>query len=313
MSVTVLSFYCDDTNPYCAPPEAFKTFLDFAASEGIAGEASVILGYQGAEHGLLSRATMDVQRAYVEQLPRAYDCGIDAHCEFLTHGGLYDWGAGRVPEGAIHEGVWTYEPGVSVEEYEAYFERMIAEAATIGVQYSGVTWPGCGCEACARRYQELRAQGVTEPNPHIWQALLNLAKRGRFRGRTVPCFVASWVERCAARLMAGEGGYGIYDLPPTAADRLATWLNDPVHADADYYITADGQAGRIVELVRAGAPYAIWYAHWQGLNPANGVGWAAFTQVVARVQRFLGDEVVWMRPSAYTEQLLRAEADAERL
>jgi hypothetical protein len=305
MNKTVLSFYCDDTNPYCAPPEAFKTFLDFAGSEEIAGEASVILGYQEAEHGLLSRADTDIQRAYVEQLPRAYDCGIDAHCELMTHGGLYDWAAGRAPEGAIHEGVWTYEPAVSVEEYESYFEKIIAEGARIGVRYTGVTWPGCGCEACARRHQELRAQGVTEPNPHIWRALLNLARRGRFRGRTVPCFVASWVEQCAARLMAGEDEYGVYDLPPTAADRLGSWVNDPARADADYYITADGQAGRIVELVRAGAPYCIFDAHWQGLNPANGVGWAAFTQMVARVQKHLRDQVVWMRPSDYTDQLLQ--------
>jgi len=306
MAKTVLSFYCDDTNPYCAPPSAFKTFLDFAASEGIAGEASVILGYQEGEHGLLSGRATEAQRAYVEQLPRAYDCGIDAHCELLTHGGVYDWAAGRVPEGAIHEGVWTYEPGITVEEYESYLARIIDEGERIGVRFTGVTWPGCGCEACAKRHQELRALGVTEPNPHIWQALLNLAKRDRFRGRTVPCFVASWVERCAARLMASEGACGVYDLPPTAADRLGSWTNDTARADADYYITADGQGGRIVELVRAGAPYGIFYAHWQGLNPANGVGWGAFTQMVARVQRFLHDQVIWMRPSAYTDQLLQA-------
>ena len=304
MSPTVLSFYCDDTNPYCAPPSAFQTFLDFAAAEGIAGEASVILGYGWAEHGLLSRASSDVQRAFLAQLPRAYDCGIDTHCELLTHGGLYDWRSGRVPEGAIHEGVWTYEPAVSVDEYEAYFEQLIAEGERIGVRYTGVTWPGCGCEACTRRYQELRAQGVAQVNPHLWRALLNLATRGRFRGRTVPCFVASWVPECAARLMAGQDGYGVYDLPPTAADRFGIWLNDPARVDADYYITADGQAGRIVELVRAGAPYCIFYCHWQGLNPANGVGWGAFTQMVARVRRYLGDQVVWMRPSAYTDQLL---------
>ncbi len=306
MNKTVLSFYCDDTNPYCAPPEAFRTFLDFAAAEGIAGEASVILGYHEGEHGLLSRPTTEVQRAYIEQLPRAYDCGIDSHCEFLTHGGLYDWSAGRVPEGAMHEGVWTYEPTVTVEEYEAYFERLISEGERIGVRFTGVTWPGCGCEACTERRQELRALGVTEPNPHVWQALLHLAQRGRFRGRTVPCFPASWVEQCAARLMASDGGYGVYDLPPTAADRFGIWLNDPARVDADYYITADGQAGRIVELVRAGAPYCIFYCHWQGFNPANGVGWAAFTTMVARVQRFLRDQVVWMRPSAYTDQLLPA-------
>jgi hypothetical protein len=75
------------------------------------------------------------------------------------------------------------------------------------------------------------------------------------------------------------------------------------HVDADYYITADGEGGRIVELLRAGAPYCAFYMHWQGVNPHDGVGWEAFTQVVRRVQTFLGDQVEWMRPSDLAERV----------
>jgi hypothetical protein len=89
----------------------------------------------------------------------------------------------------------------------------------------------------------------------------------------------------------------VLDLPPNAEDRLALWLNDPVYADADYYISADGRAGRIVELVESSAPYCLFYAHWQGLNPANGIGWPVFTQVVERVRQHLGERIVWARPS----------------
>jgi hypothetical protein len=308
MARTVLSFYCDDTNPYSAPPEAFGTFLDFVAAEGIAGEASAILGYRWAEYGLLSRPRTDAQRAFVAQLARADACGIDTHCELLTHGGVYDWEADNVPEGAIHEGVWTYEPDVSVEAYESYLEHIIAEGERIGVRFSGVTWPGCGCDACTQRFQALRERGITEPNPNVWQALLILARRNRFRRPSVPCFVASWVEQCAARLTAGEGDYGVYDLPPTAADRFGIWLNAPDRVDADYYISADGRSGRLVDVVRAGAPYCLFYAHWQGLNPVNGVGWDAFTRVVGRVHQHLGDQTVWMRPSDYTDALLHERA-----
>ena len=81
------------------------------------------------------------------------------------------------------------------------------------------------------------------------------------------------------------------------------WLNRPDDADADYYITADGASGRIVELVRAGVPYCLFYAHWQGLNPSNGAGWDAFTRVIGRVQKHLSDRIVWMRPSAFTAAL----------
>jgi len=301
MAKTVLSFYVDDTGPYSAPPEAFEQFLDFVSAEGIAGESSVILGLGCKEHGLVSRPTTEAQKAYVAQLQRAFACGVDAHMELMTHEGLYDFANDDLPDGAIHEGVWLHEPAVSVDEYEAYFDHIIAEGERIGVRFTGVTWPGCGCEACTKRYAELGQQGGATVNPNLWQALLNLARRGRFRGRTAPCFTLS--HEAGLKLMAGDGVYGVYEFNPNAGDRFGIWENDPAKVEADYYITADGESGRLVELVRQGAPYALFYAHWQGLNPANGVGWEAFTQVVRRVRRLLGDEVMWMRPSAYTDMI----------
>jgi hypothetical protein len=303
MEKTILSFYCDDTNPYCAPPEAFKIFLDFAASEGIAGEASVILGYEWAEHGLISRPTTDIQSAYLEQIQRAFSCGIDSQFELMTHGGLFDFENNCIPAGAIHEGLWLFEPDVTTEEYETYFNAILSEGHRVGVRFTGLTQPGCGCETCNRRHQELRSGNQSDPNPNVWQALLNLAKRGKFRGPTVPCFFGRALEQGTARRMASDGSYGVYNLSPNMEDRLGLWLNARDWADADYYITADGQSGRIVDFVRAQAPYCMFYSHWQGLNPVNGVGWKAFTQVVQRVQKHLHEEVIWMRPSEFTSML----------
>jgi len=303
MEKTVLSFYVDDTSPYGVPPGTFKRFLDFVSAEGIRGESSVILGMGAESDGPLSRPTTDLQRAYIEELHRAFDCGIDSQMELMTHGGLYDFETHRAPEGAIHEGLWLHEPGNSVEIYEAYLGSIIAEGERIGVRFTGMTWPGCSCEACERRYAELRAAGSPDVNPNVWQALLNLAKRGKFRGRTVPCFADDGSGRHRTALMAGDGEYGVYDLVPNAGDNFGIWENNPDRVDADYYITEDGESGRIVELVRDGAPYCLFYAHWQGLNPARGVGWNAFTQVIRRIQRYLGEQVVWMRPSEYTDAL----------
>jgi hypothetical protein len=300
MSKTALSFYLDDTSPYGRPPDTFERFLDFVDTAGIAGESSVILGSGWQEFGLLSRPSTETQRRYIEQLQRAFGCGIDAHMELMTHAGLYDFTARRVPEGAQHEGVWLHEPEVPVAAYEAYFRCILDEGEKIGVQFTGVTWPGCSCEPCTRRYAELRQSPSFGINPNVWAALLNLAKAGRFRGRTVPCFTNG---NRGCRLMAGDGTYGVYDFSPNARDQFGIWENSPEHVDADYYITADGEAGCVVELVRAGAPYCLFYAHWQGLNPATGVGWKPFTQVVKRVQQFLGDRVEWMRPSAYTDRV----------
>jgi hypothetical protein len=300
---TVLSFYCDDTNPYTAPPEAFKTFLNFTASEGIAGEASVIFGYDWAENGLISRPATRDQSAYLEQVQRAFSCGIDSHFELMTHDGLFDFDTGQIPPGAIHEGLWMFEPTVSVAEYEAYFANILAEGERLGIRFTGLTQPGCGCPACSQRFRELNVVNMNEPNPNVWQALLNLAKTGRFRGPTVPCFFGGALEHGSARRVASGERHAVYDFQPNTEDRFGLWLNAPDRVDVDYYITADGQSGRIVDLARAGAPYCLFYAHWQGLNPVNGVGWKAFTQMVQRVQKYLQEEVIWMRPNAYTNQL----------
>ena len=295
---TILSFYCDDTGPYVAGAKAFEIFLNYCAEHGIAGESSVILGSNGKA---MSRNPTEEERAYLAQARRAVECGIDTHMEIMTHQGLFDFEADCIPEDASHEGLWLHEPQVTVEDYEDYFANIITEGERAGIQFTGLTWPGCGCDVCTRRYAELRAAGTTDPNPQVWQALLNLATRGKFRGRTVPCFFGSSETNYGAHLKASTGEHGVYDLMPNAMDNFGIWENEPTRVKPDYYITPDGKAGIIVDHIRQGAPYCIWYAHWQGLNPVNGVGWRAFTTVVERIQQHWRDHVVWMRPSEITD------------
>lgn len=309
---TVLTFYVDDTNPYTAGVKPFKEFLDFVKANGIAGESSMILGFSWEEHGLISRPKTADQRAYIEQLHRAYECGIDSHMELMTHDGLLDFRSGRAPAGVEHEGIWLYEPKVSLAEYESYFGHIIAEGKRIGVRFTGVTWPGCSCRACVKREGELRKNGVMTENPYLWKALLNLAKKGGFRGPTVPCFILGGDEEHPVRMMAGEGKFGVYDLYPHAEDHFGIWENNPARVDADYYISADGKTGRIAERILAHEPHCVFYAHWQGVNPARGVGWGAFKQVVERVNKHYADRVVWMRPSALTESFHR-QAMSQRM
>jgi len=295
----ILSFYCDDTGPHVAGAKAFETFLDYCARQGIAGESSAILGVSGHS---ISRDPNEEEKAYLRQVGRAHRCGIDTHMELMTHQGLFDFVADRQREDAIHEGLWLHEPGITVEEYQRYFAGIIAEGQPAAVRFTGLTWPGCGCDACTRRYAELRASGHGEPNPAIWKALLNLAKEGGFRGRTVPCFFNSSESNYGMHRKTSDGEYAVYDLMPNAKDRFGIWENNPKRVDPDYYITEDGKSGILVRHVQSRAPYCIWYAHWQGLNPAKGVGWPAFVTVVERIRRHLPDRVVWMRPSEITDR-----------
>ena len=300
---TILSFYCDDTSPRVAGAKAFETFLDYCAKQGVACESSAILGTSGHS---MCRKPDEEEEAFLKQVARAWECGVGTHMELMTHQSLFDFDADRPKDGAGHEGLWLYEPAVAVGEYERYFASIIAEGARADLRFTGLTWPGCGCEVCTRRYAELRAGGHTEPNPAVWQALLNLARQGKFRGRTVPCFFGSSETDGAIHRKAGEGECAVFDLMPNAMDHFGIWENNPARVNPDYYIAADGKSGIVVRHVQAGAPYCIWYSHWQGLNPGKGVGWKAFTTVVERIRKHLGDRVVWMRPSEITDRYHKA-------
>ncbi len=296
---TILSFYCDDTGPYTAGAGAFQQFLDYCAEQGIAGESSVILG---ARAHSMTREPNPEEQAYLEQVRRAWKCGVDAHMELMTHRGLFDFEANREPEGAVHEGLWLHEPGITVDQYERYFAGILAEGQRVDVRFTGLTWPGCGCDVCRRRYAELRAGGHNEPNRAVWKALLSLAKQRKFRNRTVPCFFQASEKNYGIHQKASDGEYAVYDLMPNAMDHFGIWENNRDRVNPDYYITADGKSGIVVRHVEENAPYCIWYAHWQGLNPDRGVGWQAFTTVVQRIRKHLQDRVVWLRPSDITDR-----------
>lgn len=293
----ILSFYCDDTSPYTAGAKAFQTFLDFCAEHRIAGESSVILGMGGHS---MSRSPNDAEQAFLQQAKRAWDCGIDSHMEIMTHRGLFDFDANRETKDAVHEGLWLHEPDVTAEQYERYFLNIITEAARAGVRLTGLTWPGCGCEPCKKRYAALRASGHKDPNPAFWKALLSLAKQGKFRGKTVPCFFGASETKFGAHQKAADGDCAVFDLMPNAKDHFGSYTNKTDRVNADYYLSADGKRGIIARQFAADAPYCLWYSHWQGLNPAKGVGWQAFVTVIERIRQHLGDRVVWMRPSDIT-------------
>ncbi len=141
---TILSFYCDDTSPYVAGAKTFGTFLDFCAKQGIAGEATCLLGAQGRS---ICRNPNDEEKDFLTRVRRAYECGIDTHMELMTHRALFNFEANREIEGAVHEGLWLHEPATTVEEYERYVGNIIAEGERAQIHFTGLTWPGCGCNA----------------------------------------------------------------------------------------------------------------------------------------------------------------------
>jgi len=77
---------------------------------------------------------------------------------------------------------------------------------------------------------------------------------------------------------------------------------------ADELITADGQAGRLVELIRGGA-WATFCTHWQSLY-SNGSrqGLAGLDEVAARLVRTFGARLMWMTNSEMARYRAAEEA-----
>jgi len=295
----ILSFYLDDTSPGIAGPGALQTFLEFCKIHGIKGESTVVLGYDG-ESMALYPDSMETQ--FLEYAQKSYDSGIDTHMEIMTHQELFDFDAGKIREEGIHEGLWLHEPEVTADEYRQYFSNILEGGAEAGFKYTGFTWPGCGCDACSTRYAELREEGPLKFNPAVYEALLDVVKQGRFRTKVIPIFYESSETDFDIIQKAADGEFAVYDLMPNAEDHMGIWENSPEWVDPDYYISEDGQSGIIVKHLEEGAPYCLWYMHWQGLNPESGVGWEAFKTVIERIDEHLDDKVIWMRPSDMVTQ-----------
>lgn len=295
----ILSFYVDDTSPGIAGAEAYGTFLDYCKTHGIKGESTVLLGYDGES---MADDPDSIEVAFLEYAKESYESGIDTHMEIMTHHELFDFEAGKKREEGIHEGLWLHEPGVKMDEYRSYFSNILADGERAGVRYTGLTWPGCGCEACSLRYSELREEGPLKFNPAVWEALIDVVSQGKFRTRVIPIFYEANETEFGIFKKASDGAFGVYDLMPNAMDHMGIWENNPDRVDPDYYITEDGKSGIIVNHLQQGDPYCLWYMHWQGLNPEKGVGWEAFQTVIERIEKNLGDQVVWMRPSDIVTQ-----------
>lgn len=300
----ILSFYLDDTSPGIAGPEALRTFLEYCKAHGIKGESTVVLGYDGESMAIEPDSS---ELKFLEYAGLSYESGIDTHMEIMTHHELFDFEAGRMNEAGIHEGLWLHEPDVTEEDYRQYFAYILDHGEKAGFKFTGFTWPGCGCEACSTRYGELREEGPLKFNPAVFEALLDLVKQDRFGTKVIPIFYESSETDYKIMQKASDGEYAVYDLMPNAEDHMGIWENSQEWVDPDYYITEDGKSGIIIKHLEEGAPYCMWYMHWQGLNPESGVGWEAFKTVVERIENHLSDQVVWMRPTDIVQKYHVAE------
>lgn len=303
MARTAISLFIDDT--HFEPAGAFAPLVDFCLEQGLRGKVSLIpaLSARDGRRPPLGDGALTEEAAFLAQLRRIAAGGFDVHMELMTHDKLWDFGAGRMRPDGPCEGIWLYDPAVPVAEYEAYLGGILEQGRKAGLTINGLSVPGCGCDGCLARWDALQAAGHTNVSDHAFQALLNLARQGRFGVPVVAVYSDEADEAHPTRLIRAEGGFGVYDC------RLDMSVQDQIGfagSNADFYITEDGSAGRIVDLVRQGAAQCFFCAHWYDMNPRQAEGWHTFQAIIRRINRHLGDRITWVKPSDYGAGLLAA-------
>jgi hypothetical protein len=296
---TTVSFFLDDVAPYSSASgggaplpvdgSALSDFLAFVRDEQLAGALSVIPGM----YGLLTRPAAPHEQRFAAVLATLGDYRLDAQMEIMTHANLFDFQRMTIGEAGPDEVAWLDDLTISTEDYRAYMARTAAVGRELGVRYGGMTTPG------------------THPdmNPNVWQALLALAEAGEFTSKAIAVFanVEPEPRTSQPRLMAHRGDAWVYDQPSATEDWLACWLNSPDVIDVDYFVRDDGQ-GRMDSLIAAGSPTAVFHMHWQGVNPQHGLGWRPLQEMVRRLKRQHGNEIVWAKPSEIAAAAALADA-----
>lgn len=75
----------------------------------------------------------------------------------------------------------------------------------------------------------------------------------------------------------------------------STWRDELITTYADKYVSADGKAGRLVEVLDSGS-YVAFHTHWNSLF-SNGarIGMKVMREVFHRINALLGDRTQWMK------------------
>jgi hypothetical protein len=293
------SFFIDD---FCgATPEdgaAYKRFSEWMESTGVKGEISAVLAMKRSPEG----RALPVDPTFAAELSRGSRPGghLEAFMEVMTHWSVYDFALDRIRPDAPHEGVWLNQRNRPADEYRDYFANIARRAQAAGFRHAGLTQPGCSCQQCLAHFygSHLTWEGH-ELNPMVARAMIDLAKTGDLAGPALGMFIG-WRTQgpTDVSLILEDDRYGVYEIQPgIKEDYFARAKDDPRPLDVSPLIAADGQGGRLPEMLAQGTQTLVYFSHWQNVRPEVELGFQAFQEVARRLNEHWGDRIVWMRPS----------------
>ena len=276
-------------------PESFtREFAEWCLDHGVRGKFSVVpcpaaLGRIDEPLPLISRRQ---QESWLQMCRELIARAFDITPEMITHTFVVDPDTCQPLESAIWE---QYDWATLPVEEEELVTRYIATACRIlqevGLEPQGVTSPGGFGGRTLEFYALVAGNAVREATgantPYFFKRLDSSSDVVE-----TPVWYGDAKEGTATgEIIAGTG------------DWTGSWTGYG-EVNAERYITADLQGGRLPELIDAGQP-AVLCSHWQGfygLHDGDRAGFEAFQTVVERLRERdpAGEQTAWRTCSEIT-------------
>jgi len=272
-------------------PDAFvRRFGEWCHAQGVKGKYSIVphpacLGWVDRDlpgwSGRELRESLDLVRDLM--VP-----DWDIHPEMVSHTWVINTRTGRPYEERSDYFMenWRWTDGKSVDQLADYLSYALRILKNAGLECEGITTPG----GFGNRVLPQLSQATLESCKEVFQTEIPHYFRHLY---TDDRSVAPRVEYASG--LDGDHPQCVVSIIGCTGDWFGGW-DGLTPGSVDRFITADGQGGRLPEVIRRGEP-AIMVCHWPGIY-YNGeeLGFNIFKEAVRRVHRHY-DRIIWMKLS----------------
>ena len=277
------------------PVSMLEGFIDCATRHGARGNFTVVpipAGLGSIADGLPGFDDAELHR-WIELVRTRLMPAFDIHPEILTHTLALDLDSRTLLDESEHDWMGHQDEDTLTE----YFTEAMAVLKQVGLPNNGITQP-CGFAGDRDVYA---------------RAILRAEQRVNGRSRShyfLDILPDDDRPLPYSRLSRPESDEHIVSVPSPFTD--AFWPANDGKTDhaamADYYLSDDGQSGRMIDRLQGSCPL-ILHTHWQSLY-GNGTlaGLKGLDLLLARIDRHLAGRVRWMKISEIAEIVMARPA-----
>lgn len=271
------------------PDRFVRKFAEWAASAGVRGKWSVVPfpACVGRMDRFLPGWTPAELRESLAMVREVIVPNFDIHPEMVTHTRVIELKTGHPYPSARPEFMenWGWTTGKSADEIGAYMAFALGILKEAGLTCEGLTTPGGFGNKARPQLAQGTLQSVRQvfnaEIPHYFRDLYDKGDQSVAPRVELASDLDTPDPRCVVSIVACAG------------DWTGGW-DCTLPGGVDKFITADGQAGRMVDVIQRGEP-ALMLGHWTGVY-FNGqeLGLQILQEVVKRLHaRF--DNLIWMK------------------